>query len=116
MKKPYFLLFMFALLYNTLLAQDISVNGKVSSATDNMPVPGVTVLVKGTTKGTSTDVNGHYSLQAPSNGILIFSFIGMQTQEIAIDGKKQINVTMSDKEILICFCISPHCHISNKDS
>ncbi len=99
MKKPYFLLFMFALLYNTLLAQDISVNGKVSSATDNMPVPGVTVLVKGTTKGTSTDVNGHYSLQAPSNGILIFSFIGMQTQEIAIDGKKQINVTMSDKEI-----------------
>jgi len=99
MKKPLLLLFVLALFVKTLLAQDITVNGKITSASDNLPIPGVTVMLKGSMKGSSSDVNGSYSLLATADGILVFSYIGMETQEIRINGKKQINVVMKDKDI-----------------
>ncbi|HNS17004.1 MAG TPA: TonB-dependent receptor [Bacteroidales bacterium] len=99
MKKQYVLFLLFTLLLKTLSAQDIPVSGKVTSASDGKPIPGVNVVVKGSSKGTISDINGNYSMQAPADGVLIFSFIGMQTLEIPVDGKRQINVTLSDAEI-----------------
>ncbi len=58
-------------------------------------LPGVTVIVKGTTVGAVTDFEGNYSIGVPSgSGVLVFSFVGMQTQEVAIGNSTVINVTM----------------------
>lgn len=65
---------------------------------EGMLLPGVTVLLKGTSIGTSTNTDGSFSLSVPdeqSNGTLVFSFIGFATQEIAIGGQRVINVTMA---------------------
>ncbi len=58
------------------------------------PVVGASVVVKGTTIGVSTDAQGSYSIQAPSNGTLVFSFIGMETEEKAVNGRARIDVGM----------------------
>lgn len=80
----------------SLVAQDITVSGTVKDATGGT-LPGVTVQVKGTSKGTQTSIDGSYQLAGvPSNGTLIFSFIGMTTQEVAVGGRASINVTLSD--------------------
>ncbi|MCK9203355.1 MAG: TonB-dependent receptor [Bacteroidales bacterium] len=101
MKKKYYLLLLFSVLFQNLIAQDISVSGTIISAEDNSPVPGVTVLIKGTTQGTTSDINGKYALMAPTNGVLVFSYVGMQTQEIPVKGHKVINVKMSDQDIAL---------------
>jgi len=76
-------------------AQIKTISGTVTSAKDGSAIPGVTVLVKGTTNGTVTDVNGKYSLQVKSSAkTLVFSFVGMQKQEIPIGEKTTINVSM----------------------
>lgn len=99
MRKIYVLIMVLRMFIGTLQAQDIPISGKVTSATDKQSIPGVTIMVKGTTSGTATDINGSYTLQAPSNGILVFSFIGMQTQEISINGRKEINIEMEDEKV-----------------
>src|SRR5690606_14032647 len=76
-------------------AQGRNVSGIVTSAEDGEPVPGATVLVKGTTVGTATDVNGKYSLSIPADGkVLVFSFIGTVTQEINIGQQSVIDVIL----------------------
>lgn len=101
MKKHFLLLLLFGVFLGRLAAQDINVNGKIVSADDNSPLPGVTVLVKGTVHGTTSDVNGKYTIAVPVNGVLVFSFVGMQTQEIPVDGRKTINVKLSDQDIAL---------------
>jgi hypothetical protein len=77
-------------------AQERTVSGKVSSLEDGSPLPGVNVLLKGTTTGTVTDVDGKYSLSVPSGGgSIVFSFIGLQTQEIAIGERTTVDVALS---------------------
>ena len=56
-------------------AQDVQVSGTVLDET-GVPLPGVSILLKGTTRGTTTDLDGKYSIAAPSSGVLVFSFIG----------------------------------------
>ena len=74
--------------------QQLKVSGKVTDETGR-PLQGVTVLVKGTTLGTLTDTDGKYSLNnVPQNATLVFSFVGMTTQEIATDGKLQVDVML----------------------
>lgn len=75
------------------LAQNNTVTGVVKSSEDGLPVPGVSVVVKGTTNGTITDLNGKFSIKAKLGQVLHFSFIGMADQEIKID-KGLINVSM----------------------
>lgn len=71
------------------------VTGTVTDA-DNQTLPGVTVILKGTTIGTITNVDGNYSLtNIPENATLIFSFLGMRTQEIEVGNQTNINVTMA---------------------
>jgi TonB-linked SusC/RagA family outer membrane protein len=79
----------------TLQAQTVQITGTVSSVEDGLPLPGVTVLVSGTTIGTVTNFTGEYSLAVPTNAqSLTFSFIGMQTRQVAIEGRTTINVIM----------------------
>lgn len=79
--------------------QQKSVSGKVTDAS-GLPMPGVSVAVKGTTTGTITDSNGNYSFNSlPDNAVLVYSFVGMKTQEKAVEGKSQLNVTLEEEAI-----------------
>lgn len=76
------------------LAQTVQVSGTVTSSEDNLPMPGVSVTVKGTTLGVTTNVDGKYSITATTNQTLVFSFIGMKGQEIQIAGKTTIDIVL----------------------
>jgi TonB-linked SusC/RagA family outer membrane protein len=76
-------------------AQNVTVTGTVTSADDGLPLAGVTVLEKGTTHGMVTDTNGRYSITVPGNATLVFSFLGMQSQEYQVLNQKVINVVLS---------------------
>ncbi len=79
--------------------QPIKINGKVTD-TNGQPLPGVTVVVKGTTNGTVTNVNGEYSFPGVQrNDVIVFSFVGMISQEIAVGERTIINVTMAPDAI-----------------
>ena len=74
-----------ALLVGTsLLAQNITVRGTVTDATNGDPVPATSVIVSGTTIGVVSDVNGVFSISAPSDGVLIFSSIGYETMQVPV--------------------------------
>ncbi|GHE33474.1 SusC/RagA family TonB-linked outer membrane protein [Sphingobacterium griseoflavum] len=75
-------------------AQQTALAGKVTDAT-GLPVSGVTIHVKGSQNGTSTNESGLFTLPAPSNGILVISAVGYATQEIPIDGKRTVQITLS---------------------
>jgi len=77
------------------IAQERTISGKVTSADDGSALPGVNVLLKGTSSGTVTNAKGAYSLEVPDKGgKLVFSFIGFTTQEIALGISNSINVAM----------------------
>lgn len=81
------------------IEQQKSISGKVTD-TSGVPLPGVTVVIKGTTEGTITNTDGKYTLPNVSEkAILVFSFVGMQAQEIPVAGKKSIDVTMMETTI-----------------
>jgi TonB-dependent starch-binding outer membrane protein SusC len=85
------LLFAFA-----ALAQERTVTGVVTSKEDRSPLPGVSVLLKGTTTGTATDADGRFSITVPqSGGTLVFSFIGLETQSVEIGDRSIIDVPMA---------------------
>ncbi len=93
-----FLLFFLLFLTSAVMSQEITLRGTVISAVDKLPLPGVSVVVKNTTIGTITDASGRFSLDAPKGAdVLVFSFIGMQSQEIAINGKSTFNVALIEK-------------------
>ena len=76
-------------------AQQIQVSGKVTSAEDNSPLPGVSVVVKGTTLGTTTDADGNYSVRVPEgNSTLIFSFIGYSPFEAELNNRTTMDVAL----------------------
>ena len=70
------------------------ITGKVTSSDDGTALPGVSILEKGTTNCTVTDVDGNYSINASENSILVFSFVGFTTQEVSAYGKTTIDVTL----------------------
>ena len=75
--------------------QERTIKGKVTSAEDGTTIPGVNVVVKGTTTGTVTDINGDYTLSAPSSGaVLVFSFVGFRTQEVAASDLATVDVRL----------------------
>lgn len=78
----------------SLSAQQIEVSGTVVDATTDESLPGVNIAVGGTNRGTSTDIDGNYSISVPSNGTLTFSFIGYATQTVEVDGRQEINIAL----------------------
>lgn len=99
MHKNYLVFLVILLWAGITQGQVIQVTGKVTSAADNNPIPGVTVQVKGTQTGTTTQNDGTYRLEAASDATLIFSFVGMKKLEMPVAGNKRINVTMEDEKI-----------------
>lgn len=96
MKHRLLAFFLSMLLLSSAFAQDRRVSGKVTSESDGLTLPGVTVRVTGTTVGTQTDENGNYSLSVPANATsLEFSYIGFSTQTVAIGEKTTIDVSLS---------------------
>ena len=90
------LLMLFAAISLGVSAQTITVKGNVKDTTGE-PIIGASVVEKGnTTNGTITDLDGNYSIKVPSKATLTISYIGMKTQDIAVKGQSQINVTLSD--------------------
>ena len=81
-------------------AQTRTISGTVTSADDGSGIPGVTVQVKGTTVGTTTDMDGKYSIVVkPNYKTFVFSFVGMKTQEVAIGSSNTINVVMQTEAV-----------------
>jgi len=72
-----------------------TVSGKVISAEDNSPIPGVNILVKGTANGTITNADGVFSILASPTDVLVFSFVGFRSQEVAINGRNSFDVTLA---------------------
>ncbi|MCU4176683.1 SusC/RagA family TonB-linked outer membrane protein [Carboxylicivirga sp. N1Y90] len=88
--------FMVIVSLQALVAQTTNITGTVTDASDGSPIPGVSVFVKGTTVGTVTQPDGVYNLSVPNDAeILVFSFVGMTSQEIAIAGQTKIDAVMS---------------------
>jgi iron complex outermembrane receptor protein len=83
------------LLSLTALAQERAVSGKVTSADDGAPVPGANVLEKGTSNGTTTDMDGNFRISVASeSSVLVFSFVGFSSQEVAVGNQTQLNVVL----------------------
>lgn len=95
MIKKISLLISLLLFFGTIWAQKITVSGVVTSDSGEA-VPGVSVVIKGSTQGTITDIDGKYSIQAAGDDILVFSFIGLTTQEVAVANKSSINVSLKE--------------------
>lgn len=93
--KKIFIILVFLGCFSSAALGQVAVSGTVTSAEDGETLPGVTVRVSGETFGTVTDIDGRYQLQnVPEDAVLIFSFVGMRTKEVAVDGREEINVTM----------------------
>lgn len=86
--------FLFALLTLSVAAQERSITGKITDATTNEPLIGVTVLIEGTYTGTVTDIDGNYSVKVSPQTRLVYSFIGYQSQTIAVGQQPIINVAL----------------------
>lgn len=75
--------------------QELTITGQITSSEDGMPLPGVNVMVEGTTVGAVTDFDGEYSVEVPSDDVtLIFSSLGFTSQEISVNGRSAIDIVM----------------------
>ena len=95
-KKSMFFITLFMFGVFSVSGQNSTISGTV---TDNLgrPLPGVNVIVKGTSTGASTDFDGLYSLEASTTDLLVFSFVGYDTQEIAVNDQQTIDVSHQNR-------------------
>lgn len=78
-------------------AQDRAVSGKVTDAADGSALPGVSVQVKGTNKGTQTDATGSFKVNVSGKAVLVFSFVGYARQEVSVGERSQVNVSLASE-------------------
>jgi TonB-linked SusC/RagA family outer membrane protein len=95
-KKIYLFLLVWLAICGMVQAQNQRVTGKVSAKSDKQGLPGANVIIKGTTTGTSTDVDGQYTLEASPGAVLQFSMIGMTPQEVPVGNQSVINIELAD--------------------
>ncbi len=88
------LVLLFFMGISTAMAQSGTVQGTIVDATDGSPLPGATVLVKGTTTGTVTDMNGKYSIKVNGNTVLVFSYVGYLSQEVAVKPNTTVDIRL----------------------
>lgn len=93
------LLFCF-LFIGSLYAQEYEVTGKVTDVSNN-PLPGVSVLIKGTAQGVTTDFDGKYTIKVKDGDILEFSFLGMKIKQVKVNGQKVINVVLEEDDTIL---------------
>lgn len=87
--------FLCSFLFTSAFAQNITVQGVVTDGQDQTTIPSASIVVKGTTTGTQTDANGRYTISAPANATLVFTYIGYVTREIPVNNQTNINVVLS---------------------
>ncbi|MFM6913749.1 MAG: carboxypeptidase-like regulatory domain-containing protein, partial [Aquirufa sp.] len=85
----------FVLMGIQMLAQDRTVTGRVTASDDGSGIPGASIAVKGTTKGTSTDADGNYKITVSGSAVLTFSSVGFNSQDVTVGNKSQINVALA---------------------
>jgi TonB-linked SusC/RagA family outer membrane protein len=88
------LTFLGLLFISNAFAQNITITGVVTDAADRSAIPAVSIVVKGTTTGTQTDANGRYSIAAPSNSTLVFTYIGYTTREVPVNNQTSLNIAL----------------------
>ena len=91
-KKNYlsFLIFTVLVITGQLFAQEMQIRGTVRDVTDQQTLPGVNVMIKGTSTGTVTDINGLYQIRASVGSMLVFTFVGMEEKEVEVDGSRNV--------------------------
>lgn len=95
-KRSRFLVFLLAFIMPlALFAQERTINGTITDAETGEPLIGVTVLIEGTTTGTTTDLDGNYSIRASAGQTLVFSYIGYNTERVLVQDQTQINLALS---------------------
>ncbi|MBS3775106.1 MAG: TonB-dependent receptor [Bacteroidales bacterium] len=82
-----------------LQQQQIEVTGTVTEAETGNPLPGVNIVIQGTTRGTTTDMDGNYTIEAPEDATLVYSFVGYESQTIPVNGRREINVTLEQSSM-----------------
>ncbi|MFM1835331.1 MAG: hypothetical protein RJA04_18, partial [Bacteroidota bacterium] len=85
----------FVLMGIQMLAQDRTVTGRVTASDDGSGIPGASIAVKGTTKGTSTDADGNYKITVSGSAVLTFSSVGFNSQDVTVGNKSQINIALA---------------------
>ena len=93
-KMKLFFTMLAVLVSSAVFAQNISVSGSVTDASDGSPVPYASIHLKGTMTGVSTDADGYYSITVPEYGVLVFSFIGYKTVEVPVEYRGRIDVAL----------------------
>lgn len=88
------LTFLGLLFISNAFAQNITITGVVTDAADRSAIPAVSIQVKGTTSGTQTDASGRYSINAPSNSTLVFTYIGYTTREVPVNNQTSVNIAL----------------------
>ena len=91
-----FLIFASLLIASAGYGQKVKISGKVTDA-NNEGIPGVSIIVTGTTVGTITDVNGNYILEADPQSTISFSFIGYKTQQVTIQDQAVVNIVLEEE-------------------
>lgn len=86
----------FLLLHFQALAQEATITGRVVAVSDNSSLPGVSVTIKGQSRGTVTDSDGRFTLRVDPADVLVFSFIGLETQEVSVGNQQDIQVAMTE--------------------
>ena len=100
-KMKLFFTMLAVLMTSVAFAQNIKVTGTITDAADGSPIPFASVHVKGTMVGASADVDGVYAIDAKSDATLVFSSVGYNTVEVAVNGQKVVNCALSvDTETL----------------
>ena len=84
----------------TASAAPLTVSGTVTQASDGEPLVGVSVLIKGSSQGTSTDIDGNYTLKADEGATLVFSYVGFTTREIKVTSERMDVALVEDSEVL----------------
>ena len=102
----------------SIISSPPTVSGTVTSGEDGQPLPGVTILVKGTDRGTITDLDGKYNIDAEEGDVLVFSYISFKTQEVAVSGTSAMAIVMEtdvaqlDQVVVIGYGSSKRSHLT----
>lgn len=82
-------------------AQQVQISGVVKSATDNQPLPGASVVIKGTVTGTTTDIKGNYTIKVNPKQVLVYSFVGMTPQEVTVSAEsKTVDIVLTELAVM----------------
>ena len=94
MKNLYLIIILITVTFSHLKAQEIEIHGRITSSDEQMPLPGASILIVGTTSGTITDMDGNYKIAVQSGATLQFSYIGYTTQEVIVKNQTVIDIAL----------------------